>query len=178
MSEYTRHLFLKSVIEDLFGSEAWYSLKESGHVPTWRKYAERTLKAIELSIKDTIEIYDDEWMREIEGNIQRGVEGIKRQSSIDEIVGILAATLISISFLQIGQIPRRKGSSHKYPLKRGQWKLNTYRQAVYLQTRTQHEDLFMDRQRRTIGIDKQMELIREYKSSNTKLPYSEWCLGD
>lgn len=175
MNEYSKYLILKSSIEDLFGTEAWYALKESNHLPTWRKYAERTLKAIELSIKDTVEIYDNAWLREVEENIQRGVDGIKSQKSIDEIIAALAGSLINISFLQIGLIPRRKGQPDKYPLKKGKWRLNTYRQAIYLQTRLQHENLFIDMQRKKIGIEEQMELFGEHHSSKSNLSYSEWC---
>ncbi|MCF8720736.1 hypothetical protein [Nitrospina gracilis] len=175
MNEYSKYLILKSSIENLFGSDAWYALKESNHLKTWRKYAEKTLKAIELSIKDTVEIYDEEWMQEIEKNIQRGIEGIKLRKSIDEIIAVLCGTLINISFLQIGQIPGKKGSSHKYPLKKGKWRLNSYRQVIYLQTKAQKEDLFMDNQRSEIGSERQMQLLNEYYLSKSKLKYSEWC---
>jgi hypothetical protein len=175
MSEYTRYITLKSAIEDLFGEDAWYALKESPHLPTWRKYASKTLQAIEFSIKDTVEIYDDDWMREVETSISRGLEGIKAQKSIDEVVAVLAATLVRISFLQIGLAPMRRGTSRAYPLKKGKWNLSAYRQVVYLQTRTQKENYFMDGQRRKIGLDKQMELVREYKSSSSELTFAEWC---
>jgi len=148
MNEYAKYMILKSAIEDIFGSEAWYSLKESNHIPTWRKYAEKTLKAIEFSIKDTIEIYDDEWVHEIEENIQRGVKSLKGQDSIDEIIATLAGTLINVSFLQIGHMPSRKGSNRKYSMRKGKWCFNAYRQVAYLQTKEQKENIFFDKQRK------------------------------
>lgn len=175
MNTYSKYLILKSAIENLFGSQAWYSLKESNHVPTWRKYAEKTLKSIEISIKDTVDIYDEEWILEIEKNIQRGINALKHQKNIDEIVATLAGTLITVSFLQIGHMPRRKGNQHKFTLRKGNWRLNPYRQVVYLQTKEQKERLFLDKQIRAIGFEAQQDLQSEYRSSKSKLSYAEWC---
>jgi len=175
MNEYSKYMILKLAIENLFGSEAWYALKESNYLPTWRKYAEKTLKSIEVSIKDTVEIYDEEWISEIEENIQRGIEAIKLQKSIDEIIAVLAGILINISFLQIGYIPKRRGNPRKYTLRKGQWNFNSYRSVVYLQTKKQKEKLFMDNQRRSIGFDAQFNLLSAYHRSDKSLTYSEWC---
>ena len=78
-------MILKSAIEDLFGSNAWYALKESNHIPTWRKYAINTIRAIELSIKDTIEIYDEDWISQIEECVLRGKSEINRQKSLAKV---------------------------------------------------------------------------------------------
>lgn len=162
-------------MENVFGSDAWYALKESNHIPTWRKYAEKMLKAIELSIKDTVEIYDDEWMLQIEESIQRGMEGLKGTNAIDEIIAVLAGVLINVSFLQMGHIPRRSGNTKKYSLRKGKWQFNSYRSVVYLQSREQKENLFIDKQRIAIGFEKQQDLRGEHYRSRSKLPYSEWC---
>jgi len=175
MNQYAKYIIFKSAIEDLFGSDAWYALKESDHIPTWRNYAEKTLKSIELAIKDTVEIYDEEWMQEIERNIQRGIEALKKQNDIDEFMATLAGTLINVSFMQIGSMPRRSGNNRKYPLRKGKWCFNGYRQVVYLQTKEQKEKLFFNNQRRAIGFEKQQDLLSEYQSSGLKVPYSEWC---
>lgn len=76
---------MKSALEDLFGSDAWYALKESNHLGTWRKYAERTFRAVELSIKDSVEIYDEEWMKDVSLCLQQGIEQLKLADSIDEV---------------------------------------------------------------------------------------------
>ncbi len=175
MNRYEKYFFLKNAIENLFGSEAWYALKESNHVPTWRKYAERTLKAVELAIKDTVEIYDDIWMGQVEEEISRGIELLKLNKEIDEIIGTIAGVMINVSFLQIGDRPQRSGNPHKFQLRKGKWKLNTYRQVVYLQSREQHELYFRDKQIKKLGMDKHYELFLEYRNSKSDLPYSEWC---
>lgn len=76
---------MKSALEDLFGSDAWYAFKEPNHLGTWRKYVERTFRAVELSIKDSVEIYDEEWMKDVSLCLQQGIEQLKLASSIDEV---------------------------------------------------------------------------------------------
>jgi len=175
MNEYTKYLSVKSALEDLFGSGAWYAPKESNHLGTWRKYADRTLKAVELSVRDSVEIYDDEWMQEVSRCLQNGKKDLDLADSIDEIVGVLAGTMIEMSFIQLGHMPRRKGTPGPYPLRKGEWKMNGFRSVAYLQTREQKEDRFLSLQRKEVGFDRQLDLMAEYRSSKSKLPYSEWC---
>lgn len=175
MNAYTKYLPLKSALEDLFGSDAWYALKESNHLGTWRKYAERTLKAVELSIKDSVEIYDDEWMGEVSSCLRQGMEHLKLANAIDEVVGVIAGTMIELSFTQLGQMPRRKGKQGPFPLRKGDWQLNGYRSVAYFQTKAQKEDRFFTLQRRKIGFDEQFDRMAEYRRSKSKLTYSEWC---
>lgn len=175
MNEYSKYLILKSAIEDLFGSEAWYALKESNRISAWKKYSEMTLRALELAIQDTVEIYDEEWLSDVLACIDRGIAAVKSHKSIDEIVGTLAGTLIEVSFLQVGIMPRRKGSSRKFPLRRGNWKLNSHRSVAYLQTTEQKEASFWSKQQRLIGVQKQMALHDEFRRSKSRLWYSEWC---
>ncbi len=66
MNRYSKYIPVKSAIENLFGKKAWYALKESNSVPTWKKYAEKTLKAIRVSIHQTVKHCDNEWLCEID----------------------------------------------------------------------------------------------------------------
>ena len=175
MNAYSKYLPLKSAIEDLFGRDAWYALKESNHLGTWRKYAQRTLRAVELSVKDTVEIYDENWLVELCLRIDRAVEEIMAAEAIDEIISIIAGTMIEVSFLQVGLMPRRKGHTGRYPLRKGRWKLNAYRTVVYLQTKAQKEALFWSKQQKRIGFDNQLTLHGQYRKSKSNLSYSEWC---
>lgn len=175
MNQYSKYLLLKSSIEDLFGSEAWYALKESNHIPTWKKYIEKTLKAVQLSINDTVEIYDEDWLSEIDEVVSRGLDSVKIAKNIDEIIAALAGSLIQISFLQIGYMPRRKGKQGKYSLRKGNWCLNGFRSVIYLQTKKQQEDLFWGKQRKELGFEKQMGLHSQYSADKTSLSYKEWC---
>jgi hypothetical protein len=175
VNEYSKYLTLKVAIENLFGTDAWYALKESGHLATWRNYSQKTLRALELSINDTVEICDVEWLTELRERIDRGVEAIREANSIDEVISIMAATLIEVSFLQVGLIPRRRGRTGRYPLRKGQWKLDLYRSVAYFQTKEQKEAQFWSKQQQLIGFQNQQALHAQYRESRSKLSYSEWC---
>jgi hypothetical protein len=175
MNQYTKYLVLKSVMENIFGADAWYALKESNHVPTWRKYAAKILNAIEFSIKDTVEIYDEEWLNQIQHEIQRGLEAMKHSEAIDEIIAVLAGVLINVSFLQIGFMPKRSGTQTKFSLRKGNWKFNAYRSVIYLQSKEQKENQFLSSQKILIGFEEQQNLLSEHFRSKSKLPFSEWC---
>ncbi len=175
LNEYSKYMPFKSAVEDLFGSDAWYALKESNHIPTWRKYAKRTLQAVLLSIEDTVEIFDEEWLGEIRSNIERGNEQIDKCAAIDEIVAALAGSLINVSFLQIGQMPRHRGKAGKYPLRKGAWRLDRFRSPVYLQSKDQREALFWSKQQNRIGAQAQLDLYNTWARSKSEMSYSEWC---
>ena len=174
MNEYSKYLPLKSAIEDLFGSKAWYDLKESNHLPTWKKYADKTLDAIVIAIKDSVAFYDDDWLAQIESEVKRGHESIRLAKSIDDVIGCMSGALIQISFRQIGEMPKRTGSRKKVQLRKGQWNLGAYRSVYYLQSKEQKESLFRDRLIRELGLDKHQELAWEYRKSGSSLPFSEW----
>lgn len=175
MNTYTKYIPLKSTVEDLFGSDAWYALKESNHLGTWRKYAERIFKAVELSIKDSVEVYDPEWMDAVILCLRNGMENLNFASEIDDVIGVIAGTMVEMSFLQIGHMPRRKGRKGPFPLRKGEWRFNGFRSVVYLQTEKQRENRFLATQREKIGFDAQFDLISEYRSSKSVLSYPAWC---
>lgn len=175
MNSYSKYLPVKSAIEDLFGAKAWYALKESNSIPTWRKYTEKTLRAVQVSIHQTVKHYDKEWMCEVDEAIERGLKQSKECKSIDDLIAVLAGTLINVSFLQIGYMPRRAGSDRNITLRKESWDLSVHRNVVYLQSSEQREDYFWGKQQRELGFQNQMEIHREYTSSKSKLPYSEWC---
>jgi len=175
MNEYTKYLVLKSAIEELFGSDAWYALKESNHIPTWRKYGAKTLQAVGTAIAATVDVFDDEWRQEIDKQLADGIERIKKDSDIDEVIATLAGTLIRVSFLQIGLMPNRKGSAKSSTLRKDAWRLNSFSSVIYTQTLEQKERIFWSKQQREIGFDAQLDLNAEYRRSKTNIPYSEWC---
>ena len=171
---YIKNLPLKTAIEDIFGTQAWYDLKETSSVVTWRSYAIKLMNAIEISIDESIEIRDEAWIRQIKENLQRGRNQVKAVKDIDEIVSSLSATLLRQVFLQIGHLPIRK-THNLVSLKRENWRFNSYRSVLYLQTPQQVETLFWSNQQKELGFDKQMDLFREYKLSKSKIPFSKWC---
>lgn len=121
----------------MFGEEAWYDLKESNHLPTWRKYAVKVLKAVKLAITDTVEICDQKWVDKVCSCLDRGIDLVNKMDEIDEIISVLAATMIEVSFWQVGFMPKHNGKEVKSPLRKGAWKLNRYRSVVYLQNKEQ-----------------------------------------
>ena len=178
MNEYSKYLSLKSSIENLLGTEAWYALKESESVSTWRKYLGKVLKALRVSIHETVQICDDDWLSEVDALVEQGLGSLKRQRSIDELISCMAATLLNVSFLQTGFLPRRKSSFNSVSLRKENWRHDSFRQVVYLQTPKQRESLFWSKQQKKLGVDKQMETFRRYRLSQSKLRYSEWCKID
>jgi hypothetical protein len=175
MNEYTKYLPFKSVLESLFGRDVWYALKESNHLPTWRKYGVKTLKAVLIAINSTVEVADEQWREDIAKTIADGISKIEKEKDIDEIIAALAATMIKVSFLQIGLMPDKRGSAKSTILRQEAFQLNSFRTVIYTQTETQKENLFLTQQREEIGFDKQLDLQAEYRRCNSKLSYSQWC---
>uniref|UniRef100_UPI0025834E61 hypothetical protein n=1 Tax=Limnobacter sp. TaxID=2003368 RepID=UPI0025834E61 len=105
----------------------------------------------------------------------QGLYGLKRYNSIDELISCMAATLLNLSFLQTGLLPLRKATFNSVSLRKENWRHDRFRQVVYLQTPKQRECLFWSKQQKKLGVEKQIEILRRYRLSGTKLPYSEWC---
>jgi len=69
----TSHMImLKSAIEQLLGSNAWYELKETTSLTPWRKNVLKLLKAIRISIEESVEIRDQGWFEAVIENLARG----------------------------------------------------------------------------------------------------------
>ena len=138
-------------------------------------YGIKALRSIDIAIDDTVEIADEDWRQEIRGIISDVIEIIKKQQEIDEIIATMAGTLIRVSFNQIGAVPYRKGFTKPVALKKELWRLNAFRRVVYLQTPSQKEQLFLNKQQRMIGVEAQLNLQATYRQSKTNLLFSEWC---
>jgi threonine dehydratase len=110
--------------------------------------------------------------------VARGLESIKRNSTIEDVIASLAGALINISFLQVGFMPRRKGQDVKITLRKENWDLSLYRSVIYLQSPDQLERKFWSEQQREMGFQNQIDLHYEYKASKSELPYSEWCASN
>lgn len=175
MNRYSKYLPVKSAIENLFGAKAWYALKESNSISTWKKYTDKTLKAVQVSIHETVKHCDKEWLSEIDEKIEKGLAQAKTCREIDDLIAVLAGTLINVSFLQIGYMPHRTGSSRDFTLRKKHWNMGLHRNVVYLQSQEQRESLFWGKQQRKLGFEEQMKLHGEYKASGSNLSYSEWC---
>ncbi len=173
-SDISHKIMLKSAIEQLLGSDVWYELKETTSFIPWRKNVLKLLKAIRISIEESVVIRDQGWFEAVMENIARGEEGVKTSKDIDDLLSCFTATLLRQVFLQIGTLPNRKGQSI-VSLKKDNWRLNGQRSVQYVQSRTQIESMFWSEQQKRIGFEKQMELCNEHRRSKSALPYSEWC---
>jgi hypothetical protein len=167
---------LKATIEGLLGNEAWLELKECTSLPTWRKYVLRLIKAIGLSIEESVAIRDKDWIAAVEENLDRGLRSARAAGTLEELLCGFNATLLRQVFLQIGMLPSRS-SKDKVTLRRENWRLNAYRSVQYVQSSGQQEAAFWCSQQQRIGVERQMELRKEYRANGSKLPFSEWCAG-
>ena len=175
MNQYTRYLGLKAIIEDILGSEAWYALKETNHLPTWKKQLLRVINAIHTSILASIEIFDEDWLEKINEAVASGKTDVETATDIEEAISSLAAVFVNVSFLQVGFMPMRKGNREKVSLRKENWRLNQFRTVMYVQSPQQKESLFRHKQQKEIGYQNQMDLWVEYLRSKSKLKYPEWC---
>ena len=130
---------MKSLVENLFGKNAWLEMKHSTDLRKWKKYSTRILSAVECSAKATVEIVDDEWFDELNSMVELGKNQIKTVKTTEEVFAYLASTLANISFLQLGRIP--SNVRHKQVSLRHQsnWKMNQYRSVQYVQSKEQEK---------------------------------------
>lgn len=165
---------LKSAIEQLLGRGAWQDLKETTSLTPWRKHVLKLLRAIRISVHESVEVSDVAWFDAIKENIASGEQAAKESKDIDELLACFTATLLRQVFLQLGMLPNRTTAA-SVPLSKENWRLNDYRSVQYVQSKQQREAVFWSEQQKQIGFEKQMELHNEYRWSKSALSYSQWC---
>jgi|SRR5271156_5851071 len=173
-ADISQHVAIKTALERIFGRRAWLDLKECTSITIWKKYAAKLLQATQIAIEETIQIRDDDWFSEICQHLDRGLEIARGAKSVDELFSGLSATLMKVVFLQIGTLPDRC-SATKITLDRSNWRLDTFRTVQYVQGKGQLEGLFWSKQQKLVGVEKQMKVWNQYRTSRTKVPYSKWC---
>lgn len=144
----TQYFELKSALESILGKASYRRLKETGTLDDWREELRRLLKAVELSVGDTVHIADPEWREEIYAVLRRGQHGIGLSTTIDELLSTLSATLIRVVFLQLGFLPRSHCVERRI-LREGNWRLDRYRSVQYVQTEEQRQAQADARRRHT-----------------------------
>ncbi len=165
---------LKSAIEQLLGRDAWCQLKETTSLTPWRQHVLKLLKAIRISVQESVQVHDKAWMNSVEENLSSGEQAARDSKDIDELLSCFTATLLKQVFLQLGTLPNRKGKSN-VSLNKENWRLDGLRSVQYVQSKAQLEAAYWNEQQNRIGFEKQMELHNEHRHSKSKLPYSEWC---
>ena len=132
----TQYFALKGALEGILGKASYRRLKETGTLDDWRQELRRLLKAVELSVRDTVHIADPEWREEIYAELRHGQHMVGLPAEIDEILSTLSATLIKVVFLQLGFVPRSQHVERRI-LREGNWRLDRYRSVQYVQTEDQ-----------------------------------------
>jgi hypothetical protein len=134
-------LGLKNLFENLFGRKAWRDLKESIDIQRWKKYCSRLLSAIEVSVQATVQVADEEWFNELSSEVEHGKEMIKLSEDFEQLFAALAASLGTISFLQLGLVPKRLTQENITLRHPTNWKLDRYRSVQYVQNEEQRKNL-------------------------------------
>lgn len=109
---------LKAAVEQLLGNQAWLDLKVCTSLATWRDYVLKLIKAIRVSIEESVEVRDQAWVDSIHENLNRGIASAKSSKNIEELLSGFSATLLRQVFLQIGMLPNRP-TERKVTLVRG-----------------------------------------------------------
>lgn len=130
---------LKHLFENLFGRKAWYELKHCTDIRVWKKYCERLLSAVEVSAKATIRIADSAWFEQLSGEVEHGKEMIKLSEDFEQLFANLSSSLGSISFLQLGMIPKRLTKERVTLRHACNWTLDSYRSVQYVQNSEQRK---------------------------------------
>ena len=63
---------LKTALEQLLGRQAWYDLKKTTSLTSWRKYVLKSIKAIRIATIESVQVRDRAWTVAIEDNLNRG----------------------------------------------------------------------------------------------------------
>ncbi|MBX3628140.1 MAG: hypothetical protein KF892_24230 [Rhizobacter sp.] len=165
---------LKTALEQLLGRTAWYELKETTSLVSWRKHTLKAIKAIRIGVQENVKIRDEAWACEVETNLARGESAISESKDIDDLLASFTATLLRQVFLQLGACPDRRVLD-RVALTKENWRLNGHRSVQYVQSREQLESVFWSKQQEEIGFEAQMKLHNEHRWSKSHLSYSEWC---
>ena len=172
---YTKNLALKKAMEESFGPDAWYALKETTDPKVWKKYFIKALRSYVVAAKNSITIHDHEWIAEFEENSMRCQEQIKKCKSFDEALGQFSAGIMRQSYLQIGLIPRHRGK-HQVTLRATDWKLNNFRTVQYVQSEEQRANIFWSKLQKEIGFQAEIDLYAEYRGSGSKDSFEDWYI--
>jgi hypothetical protein len=77
---------MKAVFEQVLGNRTYLKLKETGSFSDWKKAAGKLLKAIKLSILETVQVADDDYFRQVHFEIEHGEKIILSTQEIDELL--------------------------------------------------------------------------------------------
>jgi hypothetical protein len=134
------HLYpFKAMIERLFGNPAFMKIKMGASMREWRNACLKLLDSIELSVKSTVEIADQDWFAEVYRIIKEGRERVRGCHRIDDLFANLSVILATLVFTQLGHFPMRRHSSTTIPLSADWWRLGGFRSVLYVQNDKQRD---------------------------------------
>jgi hypothetical protein len=134
------HLYpVKALMEKLFGRAEFMKIKMGGSMSDWRNAGLKLLDAIDLSVKSTVKIVDEDWPKEVAETIERGRERARQADTIDALFSYLVAALAELVFIQLGNFPRHR-LDKTTPLTAEWWTLAGYRTVQYVQSDYQKEN--------------------------------------
>jgi hypothetical protein len=84
--------------------------------------------AIELSVKSTVKIADEDWFKEIAETIDRSKARVREAAAIDALLSYLVQALAQLVFIQLGNFPERR-LAKTTPLTPEWWTLTRFRRA-------------------------------------------------
>lgn len=123
---------MKSLVENLFGRDAWMEVKHATSVRVWQKYARKILDSISKTARSTVEIADSEWHDELDGIVEFGKARLAYANDTEAVFASLAGTLGLINFHQFGRRPsnlHRKKVTLRHP---SNWKFDQFRSVQYV----------------------------------------------
>jgi hypothetical protein len=133
------HLYpIKALIEKLFGRAAFMKIKMGGSMRDWVNVSLKLLDAIDLSVKSTVSVADEDWYKEIADTVSRGKERIREADTMDTLLSYLVQALAELVFIQLGNFPLRQ-LYETTPLRPEWWTFTGFRSVQYVQSDKQKE---------------------------------------
>jgi hypothetical protein len=129
---------LKAAFEQILGKRTYRKLKETATLSDWKVETKKLLKAIELSLTETVKVADAEFHKEAKQILDLGCAHTKSAKDISELFAGLSATLTRVVFLQIGYIPAHD-RVESISLTQKNWNLACVRSVQYVQSSEQKE---------------------------------------
>ena len=124
---------LKAALEQILGERTYRKLKETATLPDWKLETKKLLKAIELSIIETVKVADADFYTEAKEILELGHAHIKSAKEISELFASLSATLTRLVFLQIDYIPAHH-RVESISLAQKNWNFSCVRSVQYVQS--------------------------------------------
>lgn len=124
---------LKAALDQILGKRTYRRLKETADFSDWKREITKLLKAIELSIIETVKVADAEFHTEVKQILELGRAQTKGAKEISELFAALSATLTRLTFLQIGFMHGHH-NVELVPLAQKNWNLSCVRSVQYVQS--------------------------------------------